>query len=505
MPPEIRKGSVVTHPHYGRGTVWALRHRGYEALVSFTRYRLWVPTRELTLTEGGVRLIPPTEGGAATASGRSFGDSVSPFDEILALLTGRRRHRATPEDEEERPSPCARPTLPEPRYTSFVPGRPLADAKDIEALRLGIVPTGRIESWTVGREAEVQRMRRFLEDDAEGAILIEGAYGAGKTHLLAFLAQQAASIGFAVAMAGFDPSEAAAAFPKRAYRRLVRGFTAPVEDRALDFRAFLRAVVQSGRWRKVLGDHWAFGPFLRRLAQDDVEEADWAWIEGRNGGGRPEQPTLHDHSTCANLYCNLLSAISRAGAEVFDLRGLVILLDEAEVARNVLYSYHLHRGLNFFRGLVMTANDDPILLEEDVVRSETHSYGRDSHLVYSGHRPIRYTSGVPSLLKVAFALTPGTLRQELKRYRDTMDCVVVDPLPPADLRRLFGLICDRFQSVFGVRLTPREREEVYRLVCHDSRVGTTRDFIKATVEALDGLRFYPQVPLAEVLGGGIGW
>lgn len=501
---ELRKGSAVTHAHYGRGTVKAVRHHGYEAFVSFTRFRLWVPARELTVVQGGLRLVTPPEEDRDPGGARGDSSAATAFEEILSFLTSR-RGRSGPPDEDDRPSRPGRTALPEPRYTAFVPGRPVADAKDIEALRLGIVPTSRVETWTVGREPEVQRMRRFLQDDAEGAILIEGAYGAGKTHLLAYLAQQAASLGFAVAMAGFDPSEAAAAFPKRAWRRLARGFAAPVDGRTLDFRGFLRALVGTPGWREVLGDHWAFGPFLRRLALDEADDSDWAWIEGRNGGGRADYPTLHDHSTCANLYCNLLSALSRAASEVFDLRGLVVLLDEAEVARSVLYSYHLHRGLNFFRGLVLTANDDPVLVEEDVVRGEMWSYGRESNLVYSGHRPVRYTAGVPSLMKVAFALTPGTLRQELKRYRDTMDFVPVDPLPPADLRRLFGLICDRFQAVFGVRLTVRDREEVYRLVCHDSRVQSTREFIKASVEALDGLRFYPQVPLGEVLSEGVGF
>lgn len=497
---EIRKGSAVTHPRYGRGTVVTTRHHGYEVLVSFSRFRLWVPAREVTVVDGGLRLVTPLEVGDVPGPTEGGSPVSKTFEEVISLLTTR-RPRSAPND--NRILRFSRPVLPEPCYVAFVPGRPLADAKDIEALRLGIVPTSRIEAWTVGREAEVQRMRRFLQDDAEGAILIEGEYGAGKTHLLTYLGHSAALLGFAVAQAGFDPSEAAAAFPKRAYRRLVRGFRADVEGRTLDFRGFLRALVARPGWRDVLGEHWAFGPFLKRLALDKVDESDWAWIEGRDGGGA-DLPTLHDHSTCANLYCNLLSALSRAASEVLGLRGLVVLLDEAEVARSVMYSYHLNRGLNFFRGLVMTANDDPVLLEEDVVRGETHFYGCDSLLVYSGHRPVPYSAGVPSLLKVAFALTPGALRQELKRYRDTMDLVSVDPLPPADLRRLFGLICDRFQTVFGVRLTMREREEVYRLVCQDSRVESTRTFIKGAVEALDGLRFYPQVPLAEVLGEGGG-
>ena len=494
--PEISRGAHVTHPHYGSGVVKALRHRGFEVLVSFSRFQLWVPARELTVVTQGLRLVTPVETDASKPSEPPARRSVT-FEDILKLL-----HRSAQKDQVPKPSKDRSPaaTLPPPTVRPLPSGGSRTDAVDIEALRLGIVPLARIGSWTVGREMEAARMRQFLLDDSEGAITIEGAYGAGKTHLLAYLAEQAARAGFAVAMAGFDPSEAAAAFPKRAYRRLVRGFLAPVEGRRLDFRGFLRTLAEKDP--KVLSDHWAFGPFLDLLRRGRVEEQDWAWIEGRNGGARASFPTLHDHSTCANLYCSLLSALSRAGAEVLGLRGLVVLLDEAEVAKSVLYSYHFVRGLNFFRGLILTANDDPVLIEEKVVRGDFYSYGAETGLLYSGHRPVRYTTGIPSLLKVAFALTPGTLRQELKQYRDTMDFVPLDPLPPADLRRLFGLICDRFAAVYGVRLTTREREDVYRLVSQDSRVGSTREFIKGAVEALDGLRFYPAVPLAEVLAAG---
>lgn len=480
---DLRKGSRVIHRALGVGTVKALRYNGHEAYVSFGRFTLWVPTKELEVTGEGLRLIKRDD---PAPQGEGRGQRL--VDEMLAILKG-----------QERPKSESQRRLPPPTYSPPLAGRPIQDAKDIEALRLGVVPISRIEEWTVGREEEVKRIIEFISDDAEGALAIEGAYGAGKTHLVTYAYHRTLKEGFAVAAAGFGSSQKAAAFPKRTYRNIVAGFAAPLEGRIVGFRDFLRSVASKGAWRDVLGDHWALAPLLRRIEREEVSEDDWAWIEGREVAS-PHLPTLHDHGTCANLYCNLLSAIGRAAAEVLNLRGFVVLLDEAEVARSVPYSYHLARGLNFFRGLILTANDEEALLEEEVVKGDVFYAGSITRLLYSGFRPVRYTAGVPSYLKVIFAVTPGSLRQELKKYRDSMEFIEVDPLPPSDLRRLFGLICDRFATVYGVRLTMREREEVYRLLAYgDGRVSSTREFIKASVEALDGLRFFPNVPLSEVL------
>jgi len=489
--PRYSKGSAVAHSGYGRGTVTALRHNGYEVRVSFGRYSLWIPVRELESAPGGLRLVKSPSGP------REPKHSGKPsLNQIIRMLTpGAQDEDGTPEPRVEKPSDVSL----EPRHTPCASGRPLEHALALEAFRLGIVPAAHVTDWTVGRDEEVAWIGRFLRDDAEGAVVIEGAYGAGKTHLLNCLAREAEGLGYAVACAGFDPSEAAAAFPKKAWRRLCRGFRAPLVGGTVDFRGFLEAVCHTPGWRDVLGRHWLLAPFLERLEADRVLERDWAFIEAREPG-RARLPTLHDFTTCANLYCSLLSGLGQA-AELVGLNGLAVLLDEAEVASSVLYRYQFLRGLNFYRGLVLTANDEHVLLEEDVLREEGVSVGADTGLIYSGHNPVRYTSGIPSFLKVAFALTPGSLQVEFRRYRESICTMKVDVLSEDQLRELFQRICDRFQTVYGVGLRPAGRDRLFRFLSRSPGASSTRGFIKAAVEILDSIRFYPGEKVEEVLLG----
>ena len=491
----FHKGAIAVHPAYGRGTITALRCNGFEVRLSFGTFSLWVPARDLTPAQGGLRLVGQ-DGDGEPGAART---DRKPLEAILRLLQGDRAPAAG-----TGPAPAAgRPSSAvEPRYRPTRSDRPVEDAAVLESFRLGLVPTPQISEWTVGREEEVARIRDFLRDEAEGAILVEGAYGAGKSHLLQYLARDALGLGYAVAAAGFDPSEASAAFPKKAYRRLVAGFQATVAGQPADFRGFLRAVAADRAWEEVLGDHRLLAPFLGRLAAGSADEDDWDWIEAR-GRGCESRPTLHDYSTCANIYCNLLSALGRAAVEVAGLAGLVVLLDEAEVARSVMYRYQAARGMNFFRGLVMTANDDPVLLEEGLVRAGV-TEGADSRLIYSGHNPVRYTAGIPSHLKVAFALTPGSLQDEFRRCRESIQVIPLDVLSMDQLRDLFGRVCDRFESVCGVRLLQRDRDRLFRLLASSDRVTSTRAFIKAAIEALDYIRFYPSGDVAQMIGGGYG-
>ena len=491
------KGTGVRHAAYGRGTVTASRLNGSEVRVSFGAYSLWVPGRELAVTGAGLRLV-----GGDGVPARPAAPERRPLDAILRLLEGRTasdvgRRTSDVEDSSRATRDARRPT---PQFRANREGHPVEDAAVLESFRLGIVPVAQVAQWTVGRDDEVRRIRAFLRDGAEGAILVEGAYGAGKSHLLRYLEQDAEGLGYAVATAGFDPSEATTAFPKKAWRRIVGGFKATVEGVPLDFRGFLRAVVGRDAWREVLGDNRLLGRFLARLAGGHVEEEDWDWVEGRTSG-EGAYPTLHGYSTCANMYCNLISAMGRAAVEVLGLEGLVVLLDEAEVARNVMYRYQAQRGMNFFRGLVLTANDDPVLVEEGLTRNEV-VVGDTSGLIYSGHNPTRYTAGIPAHLKVAFALTPGSLQEEFRRSRESIGVIQLDVLSWEQLRDLFGRICDRFQSVTGIGLAPRDRERMFRLLSTHDRVSSTRSFIKAAIEALDYVRFYPNASVEEMIVGG---
>ncbi|MBM4396457.1 MAG: ATP-binding protein, partial [Deltaproteobacteria bacterium] len=288
----LEKGEVVVHRAYGRGTVTATRMGGRQARVSFGVFTLWLDAHALVPTGTGLRLVggtspspsaqPHRHSTSFEAILRMLGDSRRPPPAPAPFMSGRPAAASTPPAEgagggrpRARRDPVWRPNREE---------RPVEDATVLESFRLGIVPASQIVQWTVGREEEVAAIRTFLRDHAEGAVLVEGAYGAGKSHLLRYLEQDAAAAGYAVAAAGFDPSEATAAFPKKAWRRIVRGFRADVDGVPHDFRGFVREVAARPAWRDCLGDHRLLGPFLARVAKGRADETDWDWIEGRSSG-----------------------------------------------------------------------------------------------------------------------------------------------------------------------------------------------------------------------------
>lgn len=480
---DFQIGDSVTHETYGPGTVIGSRIGGFELRVDFVMASVWVPADELAGPDGKRNSTPRVREEPAYRTS---------LDAIMRMLAGDR--------DETRPRQPAVPV-----YRELPETRPVDATMAVEAFRLGIVPINSIDQWTVGRNPEIKALKDFLHDHSEGAALVEGAYGAGKSHLLQFLANEAAGMGFAVAMAGFDPSEASAAFPKKAYRHLVQGFHANLDGRTLDFRGFWREVASRPAWREVLKDHWLFGRFLPRLeAGGDLPDQDWEFLEARGSGRIGRKKTLYDYSTCANIYCNILSAAGRAASEVLGMTGLLILLDEAETAGNVMYRYQAQRGMNFFRGLVMTSNDDDVLLDEGLARADT-MVGERSGLIYSAHHPVRYTTGIPTSLKVAFALTPGTLQDEFSRARETITRVQVDVLTMTQLRDLFRKICATYTRTYGVRLDNARKDRLFRLLYTADRIQSTRTFIKAVIEALDYVRFFPDGNVEEmVMQGGEG-
>jgi len=498
----FRKGDHVRHPVHGRGTVIGLGLGGHEVLVSFAAAQLWVPVRLLRFEGTGLRLLgeaPPEPPPRRTAT----------LDAILRLLG-----HEPPRREPRLPEPPA-PPAPIPRRRQAVGGprptpswRPARDpaatslSMAIEAFRLGIVPTAQVEQWTVGRRQEIEALERFLGNEAEGALLVEGQYGAGKSHLLTWMAHQAQREGFVVTMAGFDPSEASAAFPKKVWRQLASRFQARRDGVAMDLRTLLEEMARAPGRETLLGDHWLLGPFLSRVAAGKARPEDWDWIEGREGGTGPG-PTLHGYSTCANLYVNLLTALAMGFAELLHFRGLFVLLDEAEVARNVLYHYQAVRGVNFFRGLVMAANDDPDLLEEERDRQGL-TVGRRTRLIYSGHNPVPYTAGIPARLKVVFALTPGSLQAEFQRTRESIPRVPLDVLSMADLAELYRRILEAYGQVYGTTMPRAAADRLFRLLATTDRISSVRTFLKAVAEMLDFLRFYPREDVETMVTEALG-
>lgn len=74
----------------------------------------------------------------------------------------------------------------------------------IESLRYGLPPDGHICDFTVGRQDEIAVLRNQLNDDGSNVLLLNANYGAGKTHLLRFIREEALREGWMVSVVTMD-------------------------------------------------------------------------------------------------------------------------------------------------------------------------------------------------------------------------------------------------------------------------------------------------------------
>lgn len=442
----IHAGDLVEHPNFGHGLVAATRHSGYEARVNFTGYAIWVPAAKLSLLEKGAGVV--RHGEVTAYSLVSVPDSVD-FQS---------RHV-------------------------------------IESLRLGVVPDFGIKEWTVGREDEFAQVRVWLEDEAEGSLLIEGKYGSGKTHMLRHLAQTALEDGRAVSLIRVDPGEENSSFPYRFLVGVMRNLQVPYEGGISDIRTVFRERVLAAR-KTCIDDHVFLGPFAAAIRKGKDTDADWQGFMGERGGSS-RFPSSCDFTTVANIVCNLLSAISRFLAEDVGVGGFLLLVDEAETAEVRRYPYHWKRTLNFFRGLALAANDDSILVEETERNDTGVRVGKLTGLVYSGHYPgVRYFHEIPTYLKVVLALTDCRVKGKLEGWKANQPLVRLSDIRREDLKLLFakaaGVYCALHQINFPKHL---ERWVLHDILYEAFGAASIRGFMKALIEVLDFLRHHPGTSL----------
>jgi len=78
----------------------------------------------------------------------------------------------------------------------------------IESLRQGIPPDGFVRDFTVGRREEIKKLQRRLSDADGTALLLKANYGAGKSHLIRFIREEALDQRFAVSVVTLDANSA---------------------------------------------------------------------------------------------------------------------------------------------------------------------------------------------------------------------------------------------------------------------------------------------------------
>lgn len=507
-------GDRVRHFIWGEGTVHRVFHQGLECDVRFdngltfrlSRMVLRPPEPDPGVSPGVLDIRGPVGNEPAIPPPKVPNPAALVAKHVAHLKKNRGRGKGPPRYGEaaarrEPPkvaSPPAEPVRVRVTPAPFLPEHVRA-RNVLEAFRLGIVPRHSIRDWTFGRERELRTLSEWLMNLSEGALILEGAYGSGKTHLLEYLAHHALGLGYAAAVVRLDPGQGNAAFPWRLYREVMRAIRVSRGTGEADLREVLESCAGKVKSLKWLRKHPLLGDFLSALAEGRLTETDWLAF----GGEAVFAPHFHFHSdftTVGNVVCNLLGCVGSLLVHAADLNGLIILLDETETAKTYLYNYHWTRSLNLLRALTLAANDEPDLLEEKVERENGVYVGQRTRLVYAGHhREVRYLERIPAFLKVVVAITPGSFSPTFREWRGSIPLLELDRVGKESVKDLFDAIHGRYREVFGAGLFPRERKDCIRLLAERDPGRSTRGFIKGAVELLDFRRFYPDLAMQEIV------
>lgn len=421
----------------------------------------------------------------------------------------------------------------------------------IEALRLGIVPHKYVEEFTFGREREINDVKKWLNDSNDGSLIIVGEYGVGKTHLLEYIYSTALKDNWAVSIVELDPNEAPFHKPKVIYQKIVSSFR--FKSQGGDFREFLRKIALSIKGKNIekycfheefkikeynengylihcplydttiregaslceqckyyylnkndiasqnaryeLKEHKYLGRIIEEIRNGTDDEYVWEWIEGN-----PTlyfSPQMYEYSTCANVYCYILSGIGWAARNILGLKGLLVLFDEAESVDSYWYtSYQNDKAWNFLTGLILMANNDKRLLTDTIEHRYSWSgysqgwWGRNTGLQYCGYSHLPFIWRIPCYVKIIFTFTPIpwiSYREPL----NNLSRVELEHLDNESLMKISETIITLYQRAYNFKPDRNPLDLVSR--------DKTRLFIKGMIETLDLMRFHSDKSVEELL------
>lgn len=211
------------------------------------------------------------------------------------------------------------------------------------------------------------------------------------------------------------------------------------------------------------------------------------------------------YQLAANIYCNLLSGLGWIAKDILGLRGLFVLIDEAESIDRSFYSNYQHTmGLNTLKGLIFTANGNRSLIreatEEQAISRQAGrgQIGRYSGLRYPGDRQhqFSYIWREDTSIKIVLAFVPEffeSLGYDNDAYLAVreMPSLNIESLSHIDHARLLRQITDIYREAYHFE----PQGDVFELLPK----GKTRIFVKAAVEALDLMRFHPGQDLQDLV------
>jgi len=361
----------------------------------------------------------------------------------------------------------------------------------IEALRLGIVPYDYVNKFTFGREKEIERVIAWLNGQ-RGSLIITGEYGSGKSHFLEYLYSYALKNNWAVSLVELDPNEAPLHKPKVIYEKIISSFKFKGN---MDFREFLKQIAGSRDFYK-LKYHEYLGRVIEEIRNGTDDEDTYNWIEGKPTWYH--HPPMYGYSTCANIYCYILSGIGWAARNILGMNGFLVLFDEAESVDPYWYSsYQNRKGWNFLTGLILMANNDERLLMDEVEARYSWSgfsegyWGKYTGLQYCGYSQLPFIWRSPCYVKLIFTFTPVPWILN-RNPLNNVDKLELEHLSINSLQEMSRRISELYEQAYGFRSTVKS---ILEFLPRDK----TRLFIKGMVEALDLMRFHPDKSVEELL------
>lgn len=419
-------------------------------------------------------------------------------------------------------------------------------ALTLEAMRLGVVPPSDLEDSTVGRDIEIDIVRRDLlkaaQSGARRAFL--GDYGLGKSHMLELIEQIALKQNFLVSKVTLDHADLSPSQPKRIYHAVLRNLVYPDNPQNLDgLRPLLEKAAQSDdalkkfavksdkplprsvREQLDLGLHLYLSPALaytRALSDEDRvripahagDKHAWIqnakhmlidWIEGHPTqsnqdindelnmirGRFPKIYSLLDYRPWAKIYGYILNGISRLAKET-GYAGLVVVLDEAEFyallsPQNRLYAKSLFQAWS--HAACADGEEDLPCSSDELL---TGGYGIQREL------PTRYDDN-PGLYLV-FAMTPNSegIRVLQEALAPQYICYLSQLTAPDYLQmtsHLIGLYRNAYPDAVIPPGIDAPLSDVVNALTQQGRLSNPRQTMKFLTEFLDLVRFNPrQIP-----------
>ncbi|MDX9723191.1 MAG: DUF2791 family P-loop domain-containing protein [Myxococcota bacterium] len=430
---------------------------------------------------------------------------------------------------------------------------PAAEAAlTLEAMRLGVVPSTRVEAYTVGRDEEMAAIAADLgrvEADGGAVRVFLGDYGTGKTHLLEIAQLSALARGHLCARVVLDPSETSPSQPKRVFRAAMRSLRYPdrSESSGLGLRPLLQQAIdndealaafdvkpakgRSTEQRLEQGYHLYLSPALsyfktlsRPLSRpprkvDEAQRESWLeqqsnllfeWLEGhptvsnqlideelhKLPGHHPKIYSLLDYRPWSRIYGYLLSGIARL-ARAVGYQGLTVLLDEAEFyallsPQNRAFARFLFKA---WSAAAIGGEVEKLSLDEE--GREVGGYGIQREL------PVQYHPR--SGLYLILAMTPtadGLAALEGAIPPDAISSLVrLEPIDYVNLvRRVFEFYASARPDwvLPAALLTPLT--EVVRGLLQTGVLANPRHAMKFIIDFIDVVHYYPDRVLELIRG-----